>query len=608
MKHQKRNLRGIFQSIGLVFGDIGTSPIYALAAFFTLIPSTPGNALGIISLIIWALTIVVSIKYGWLVMSLSKKSEGGTIVLKELLVPLLRSPRQIAIASFLSILGISLLIGDGVITPAVTILGAVEGLIYIPGLEYLKGNIVLVCIAAVIAIALFMFQRQGSDRVSSAFAPVMCLWFGVLAFSGIAAITQYPAILYALNPYYGIAFLYQHAMHGMFILSCLILCITGAEALYADMGHLGRRPISIAWIFVFIALALNYLGQGAFVASCGCGGLEVNVLFAMVRHQTALLYIPFVVLSICAAVIASQSLISGVFSIVYQGISTRILPIFKIDYTSTQLRSQIYIGFANWFLLTCVLIVMFVFQSVARLTEAYGLAVAGTMVITGILAAWVFSIRGEKIKMYASLVLLVIDVAFLCATFTKIPQGGYISLVIASLPLMLIAVYMAGQNRLHRAMRPMNLTTFVDKFNEVTARSCMIKGTALFFARDTMHVYPYMVRTIFSNNIIYEDNIIISIRILDTPFGFVGSFEKEICPGVRTFVIKAGYMEVLKVDDILRHAGISAKAIFYGIDDIVTRNIVWRIFALIKKLTPAYVQLYKLPAEKLHGVVSRVEL
>src|SRR5512143_2075657 len=258
--------KGIIKSLGLVFGDIGTSPIYTLTVIFLLptIVRTEDSVVGVLSLIVWTLIILVTVQYAWLAMSLGKRGEGGTIVLRELLVPLLKSGRQAAVVTLLSFIGISLIIGDGVITPAISILSAVEGVLLIPGYET-TSQTVLVIIAGVIAIVLFAFQRKGTEKVAGAFGPLMLLWFAALTISGTASIIQVPSVVKAINPYYAFEFLYENGITGFFVLSEVILCATGGEALYADMGHLGREPIVRAWYFVFFALVLNYLGQGAFL-------------------------------------------------------------------------------------------------------------------------------------------------------------------------------------------------------------------------------------------------------------------------------------------------------------------------------------------------------
>ncbi|HTP04177.1 MAG TPA: KUP/HAK/KT family potassium transporter, partial [Nitrospirota bacterium] len=381
--------KGIIKSLGLVFGDIGTSPIYTLTVIILLTKPTEENIFGVLSLIVWTLIILVTVEYAWLAMSLGKRGEGGTIVLRELLVPLLKSGRQVVLVTLLSFIGISLLIGDGVITPAISILSAVEGLLLIPGYET-TSQTVLIIIAGIIAIVLFAFQRKGTEKVAGAFGPLMLLWFAALTISGTASIIQVPSVVKSVNPYYAFRFLYENGITGFFVLSEVILCATGGEALYADMGHLGREPIIRAWYFVFFALVLNYLGQGAFLIQHP--GAK-NVLFEMIFHQARFLYVPFLLLSIIATVIASQAMISGMFSIVYQGITTRIMPIFKVEYTSEERHSQIYIGVVNWFLLLAVLYIIKEFRESSKLAAAYGLAVTGTMTLTGIFMTWIFYLR-----------------------------------------------------------------------------------------------------------------------------------------------------------------------------------------------------------------------
>lgn len=264
MFYKKFHLKGIIKSLGLVFGDIGTSPIYTLTVIFLLTRPTEDHVIGVLSLIIWTLIILVTVEYAWLAMSLGKKGEGGTIVLKELLISWLRSSRKAAFVTFLSFIGISLFIGDGVITPAISILSAVEGSLLIPGFEN-TGQETIILIASVIAILLFVFQKKGTEKVAGAFGPLMLLWFLSLTISGIVSILYVPSVLKSVNPYYAFQFLYENGIAGFFVLSEVILCATGGEALYADMGHLGRKPIVDAWYLVFVALLLNYLGQGAFL-------------------------------------------------------------------------------------------------------------------------------------------------------------------------------------------------------------------------------------------------------------------------------------------------------------------------------------------------------
>ncbi len=604
MTQKKPSFRGIIQSLGLVFGDIGTSPIYTLTVVFLLTERTAVNVIGVLSLIAWTIILLVTVKYAWLAMGLGKRGEGGIIVMTEILTPYLTTARQAAFVTFISFIGISLFVGDGVITPAISILSAVEGLLLIPGLEQTPQTALMV-IAGLIAIALFAVQRKGTEKVAGSFGPIMLVWFAALSLSGIAAIIELPSVLKALSPAYGIQFLGNNVIAGFFILAEVILCATGGEALYADMGHLGGAPIKKAWNFVFVALLLNYFGQGAHLS---LHPETKNVLFEMVSRQAGFLYIPFLLLSISATIIASQAMISGMFSLVYQGIMTRIMPILKVDFTSHERRTQIYIGTVNWSLLLAVLFIIFEFRTSNKLAVAYGLAVTGTMAITGILMIWIFLKRRQMLRAAASFLVTAIAFVYLLSNTTKIPHGGYWSLIIAAVPLFVILLYTRGQRALYRSMQPLPLDVFLVSYCQIYAGSPRLKGSALFFAKDAREVPPYIVHTMFKNGIIYEDNIIVSIVRREDPFGATGFFKEDLAPGLRTFEIHVGYMEVIDVEEILRENGVNERTIFYGVEDIMSKNVLWKAFSAIKKLTPNIVQFYKMPYNKLHGVVTRVEM
>ncbi|MBI5814379.1 MAG: KUP/HAK/KT family potassium transporter [Nitrospinae bacterium] len=604
MSKDNQSFKGVIESFGLVFGDIGTSPIYTLTVIILLLKPTAANILGVLSLITWTMTILVSMQYAWLAMSLSRKGEGGAIVLKEILVSLLKTGRSAAVIGFLSFISVSLMIGDGVITPAISILSAVEGLRLIPMFEDI-GQEKIVLASMSIAVALFTIQRRGTDKIAGAFGPVMVVWFLALSVSGVVSITQYPQVLKAVNPYYAVDFLSHHGLAGFFILSEVILCATGGEALYADMGHIGAKPIIRAWFFVFIALLLSYLGQGAHVIT---HPEAKNVLFEMVNHQSAWLYIPFLMVSVMATIIASQAMISGMFSIVYQGISINMFPRMKVDFTSSRLRSQIYIGFVNWFLLLSVLFVMNWFGESSKLAAAYGMAVTGAMTITGIMMTWIFWLNGSKGKSAIAFTVALVDLAYLLACAYKIPHGGYWSFIIASAPLFVILIFKFGQERLYRALRPIDMDLFVEQFKYIYESQSRIKGTALYFIRGVNKVPPYIAHCMFKNGILYEDNVFVSLTVLDIPFGVEAYFRSNPTEGLRIFEIHLGYQEVMEMETILREAGIKEKTIFYGVEEIVTTNFFWKTFSVIKSLSPPFVQFYKLPSNRLHGVVTRVEM
>jgi len=594
----------IIKSLGVVFGDIGTSPIYTIGAILLFILPTVDNILGLLSLIVWSLVIVITVQYAWLAMYLGSKGEGGTIVLKGLLTSSLKNLHAISFVSVLTIIGVALFIGDGVITPAISILSAVEGIRLIPGFGGIWGGWILftgICIA----VALFVFQKKGTERVAWAFGPIMLVWFLSLAITGIISIASAPQVLLALSPVYAIGFLMQNGIGSFFVLSAVLLCVTGGEALYADMGHLGREPIIKGWYCIFPALVLSYLGQGAYVLN---NPEAHTVLFSMVQGQAALLYVPFLLLSICATVIASQAMISGMFSIMYQGMMTRIIPKMKIDFTSPELRSQIYIDAVNWMLLAAVLVVMLEFKTSENLASAYGLAVAGTMTISAIMMTMIFTMRLDITKAVISSVLVIVDLIFLLSALLKIPHGAYWSFLIAAVPLIIIVTFIRGQDHLHAMLRPESLEEFLPEYRKKYADLPKVRGTALFFTSNKQHISPYIAQVMFKNEILYEENILVSIRITDHPFGVQTDYDCDLAPGLNAFMITAGYMEIVDIIGLLRADGINEKTIFYGMENIVSDRFFWKLYGILKKVTPAFVHFYELPSEKIHGVITRVRM
>ena len=497
MKESKYEFGLTFKSLGLVFGDIGTSPIYTFTVIFLLLPNLESNIIGVLSLIIWTLIILVSGKYVWLAMSLSKRGEGGTVVLLEILLPYLKKGRVIIFVLFLAYMGIALLIGDGIITPAMSILSAVEGIKILPGMAHVSQNM-LVIFAALIAVLLFLYQKRGTEKVAKTFAPIMVVWFIFLAVSGVIYIAQYPAVLKALNPYYGVDFLFTHGFKGFFTLSEVILCATGGEALYADMGQMKRRPITQAWVLVFAALVLNYLGQASFLIQ---HPKTQNILFGMIYNQFPMLYIPFLVLSILATIIASQAMITGIFSIVYQAINVRLLPMLNIKFTSDKIKEQIYIGSINWFLLVFIVMIMLIFKQSDKLAAAYGLAVTGAMVIASVLMIMIFAIQKRRIFMCIAIFAVVLEATFFSAALMKIPYGGYWSVILSCIPLSMILIYTNGQKHLFARLNPVMKDDFLRVYNCEYPNMNKIDDTAIYLVRDVEYIPPYVMHTMFKNGI-----------------------------------------------------------------------------------------------------------
>ncbi len=603
LKERIKNEFMVVKSLGAVYGDIGTSPIYTFAVIMLLTKPTMENVFGILSLLVWTLTILVTVQYAWLATSLSNHGEGGTIVLTQILKPYLRNARHAAIVSALSFIGISLMIGDGVITPAISILSAVEGITIIPGYEHTPKYALLI-LASAIAFVLFYVQKNGIEKVAAVFGPIMLIWFLALAFSGIYFIASMPSVLLAINPSYALTFILHDPLAAFIILADVILCATGGEALYADMGHLGRQPILKGWLFVFITLFFSYFGQGAFLMNHAADA--GSPLFEMIREIAPTLYVVFVILAILATIIASQAMISGIFSVLYQAMTTKIFPHFKVEYTSYELSSQIYVNSVNWFLFGCVVLILFIFGESAKLANAYGLAVTGAMSITALLMCMIFIKQKNYLKLFFVLLSGVASITFFASCILKIPHGGYWSLIIASIPLFIIVIYTQGQKKLYASFIPILKEEFLAEYKEKFPRQSKIEGTALFFSRHLTQIPAYIPKTMFQNGIMYERNIIVKIKVTNEPRG-VKSEIRQIAEGLELLTIWQGYMEILNMESILQRNDIYERTIFYGQEEIVTKHPIWMIFAMIKSLSPTFVSFYNFPHKKLIGVVRRAE-
>lgn len=596
--------KNIIKAMGIVFGDIGTSPIYTLPIVFTLVTPTKENIFGILSLIVWTLIALVTIQYSWLAMSLSIRGEGGIIVLKEILTSILKKGRKIGVVSFLGYIGISLLFGDGVITPAITILSAVEGLKLIPGLHSIGTNTIIL-ITIFITILLFAIQYKGTTKVALSFGPIMLLWFISLFLSGLFYLIHTPDIFLALNPYYAFNFFTENGFPGFFILSEVILCATGGEALYADMGHLGAKPIREAWTFVFFALIINYLGQGAYIYEHNDSS---QVLFKLVSTFSQFFYVPFLILTLIATIIASQSMISAVMSLIFQGINIGIFPLMRIKYTSTEMRSQIYIPAVNWLLLIAVIFMVLIFRESNNLAAAYGLAVTATMFISSIFIITILKYRKEYWKMSLAAIVLIITSSYLVAVTQKIPHGGYWSLVIAIIVLLIMGLWITGMSRLRKSLKSVDLETFQESFNQIYQTGNYLSGEALFFTKNINIVSPYILHCMFRTGIMYEKNVLVSVENTDQPYGVKLERYEEVSKGLFVANIFYGYMEVLNLPELFKKWGFNEKAIFYGAEEIKTNKFPLKIFILLKKIAPNWVSYFDFPYNKLHGVVTRIEI
>ena len=504
-------------ALGVVYGDIGTSPLYAVKEVFAgqhPVPITPDNVIGILSILFWALMIVVTLKYVTFIMRANNKGEGGIIALMALALRNSEDSsrrRQIVIA--LGMFGAALFYGDGVITPAISVLSAVEGLeVIAPSFD----NFVIP-ITLVVLLALFLIQRHGTASIGYLFGPVMLLWFASLGVMGVLNIADHPAVLMAVSPYYGLRFLAEHPLMGYLSLAAVVLVLTGAEALYADMGHFGQRPIQIAWIgLVLPALLLNYFGQGALLLA---NPEAIDNPFYRLAPDWALY--PLLILATVATVIASQAVISGAYSMTIQAMQLGYAPRLEVQHTSDKQIGQIYLPAINWLLLAAVIALVIGFGSSTRLASAYGIAVTGTMLITNVLAyvvtRWMWKWSPWR-SFLGALPFMIIDMAFFTANLTKIKDGGWFPLIFGILMFILLITWKRGRSLLQQRMaqEAIELEPFITSlgYGGVT----LVAGTAIFLNSNPNGVPHAMLHSLKHYKTLHEQVVLVSVTVLDVPY------------------------------------------------------------------------------------------
>ncbi|GAA0937427.1 potassium transporter Kup [Kribbella koreensis] len=550
-------------ALGVVFGDIGTSPIYAVQTVFNPedphpVPVTTGNVYGIISLIFWSVTMIVTIKYVLLVLRADNDGEGGILAMITLIggkaVP--GTARTKYILAGLGIFGASLFFGDSMITPAISVLSAVEGLKVVqPGLDHL-----VVPITATIILVLFAVQRLGTAKIGRSFGPVMIVWFTVIAVAGIGGIVDHPQILKALSPTYAIGFMTGHFSIAFFALAAVVLAITGAEALYADLGHFGRGPISRAWLFmVFPALILSYLGQGALVLS-DTSNIS-SPFFLLVPHWARL---PLVLLATAATVIAAQAVITGAFSVARQAMQLGYLPRLRIQHTSEETIGQIYVPWVNWALMISVLTLVFAFESSAALAFAYGMAVTGTIVINSILFFYIVRRQWRKplwLVIVGAAIFLTIELLFLAANLTKIAHGAWLPLIIALTVFTVLTTWQRGRVLVtqRREQREGPLREFIDELHESSPPLQRVPGTAVFLNRSKTSVPLAMRANVEHNHILHKHVLILSIETDPVPHVDVADSITvddigHLDDGIIHVAARFGYMQTPDVPAVVRLA------------------------------------------------------
>jgi KUP system potassium uptake protein len=534
-------------SIGVVYGDIGTSPLYAFreAVLAASGPShddlTRQSVIGIVSLILWALIVVVTLKYVLILLRADNNGEGGTLTLMALASRAVgRTGKAAATVALLGIVSAALFYGDAVITPALSVLSAIEGLdVATPAFHDF-----VVPLTVVILIVLFAFQARGTAKVAALFGPVTSVWFVAIAIPGVIAIARDPGVLWALNPVYGIAFLLHHGIIGFYTLGAVFLAVTGAEALYADLGHFGRFPIQLAWFsLVLPALAVNYLGQGALVYAHP--EAVTNPFFLLYPDWAR---IPMVVLATAATVIASQAVITGAYSLTSQAIQLGLLPRFEVRHTSAQQAGQIYMPRVNVLLLVGVLLLVAMFRSSSALASAYGIAVTGTMVVTCMMA-FVVIWRMWQWSPFAAAALmlpfLVIDLTFLSANMLKVVEGGWVPLALGCVVMLIMYTWRRGSRLLFEKTR--RLETPLDDLVRMLERKPpqRVPGTAVFLTSDPKSAPTALLHSLKHYRVLHEKNIILSVETTHTPRVEHGK-RIRIEPVGATFMrvkLRFGYME-----------------------------------------------------------------
>ena len=537
-------------ALGVVFGDIGTSPLYALQATFSRdvarpVPVTPDDVYGVISLVFWTITTIVTVQYVILIMRADNDGEGGIMALIALLLRenAGRTPRMVAALAALGIVGASLFFGDSIITPAISVLSAVEGLEVVePSLHEL-----VVPISVAILIGLFAVQRYGTGFVGRFFGPIMLFWFFALAVAGVHGIADHPSVVKALSPTYAVQFFADRGLTAFLALGGVVLTVTGAEALYADMGHFGRPPIRRAWLFVvFGALILNYLGQGALLIEHPNGAS--NPFYLLIPHWAR---VPAIFLATIATVIASQAVISGAFSVTRQAVTLGYLPRLRIRHTSTQ-EGQIYVPIVNWSLLALVVLLVLTFERSSNLASAYGIAVTGTITITTLLFFVVLHTRNPRPWVIgAAAVFLTVDFSFFAANVDKIVSGGWLPLLVAAVVCTVLFTWQRGRRIVTAKREEMEgpLQTFVRRLHGHEPEIVRVPGTAVFLNRGDRTTPLAMRAGVEHVHALHEHVVVLSIETRPIPH--------------------VPHEERLKISDLgFRDDGISHVTAFFGFQDV----------------------------------------
>ncbi|MBX3039819.1 MAG: potassium transporter Kup [Bdellovibrionaceae bacterium] len=611
-------------ALGVVFGDIGTSPLYSLRECFSsqhhFLALNHDNVLGVLSLIFWSLILMISVKYVAIVLRADNKGEGGILSLMALLLTSYsnQQSRKRWFVITLGLIGAALLYGDGAITPAISVLSAVEGLSLVtPVFDQW-----VIPLAIFIINGIFLVQRFGTGRIGTFFGPILLLWFFVLAALGLRGAMANPEVFMAISPLYAVQFFIENGWEGFLVLGAVVLVVTGGEALYADLGHFGRIPIRRAWLFVAMpALLLNYFGQGALLLS---QPEAISNPFYLLAPEWALL--PMVLLSTVATVIASQALISGVFSITRQASQLGFLPRINIVHTSSREIGQIYVPFMNWALFIGAVWLVLTFKSSSNLAAAYGIAVTMTMVITTMLTFMVAFRRWKWSWWYSVpfvVCFLVIDVAFLGSNLTKVAHGGWVPLAAAVVIYLLMTTWRTGRQVLYRRLKERSMS-IEDFCQQIMRRPPLrVPGTAIYLAGDPWGVPVPLLHNVKHNRVLHERIAILTIMTKEVPT--IAKAERveiqEIVPNFYRILASYGFMETPKMKHILDacrnediHFNVNETTFVLGRETILPSNLpamsLWRekLFAVMSKNAQRPTAFFRIPPNQVIEVGIQVEI
>jgi KUP system potassium uptake protein len=606
--------------LGIVYGDIGTSPLYAFKASLEHFKDHAGHSevLGVLSLIAWSLVLVVTVKYVLLVMRADNRGEGGILALMALAQRVTVGARMRTILALVGIGGACLFFGDGVITPAISVLSAIEGLEEVT--PQAKEFVLPIC--AVVIVILFVIQWRGTATMGKLFGPIMVLWFGAIGFLGLVEILRYPAVLLALSPTYGLALMYNYGWVAFVALGSVVLAVTGAEALYADMGHFGASPIRWAWnCFVLPCLILNYFGQGALVLADSTA--VANPFFLLGPEW---LRLPMVILATAATVIASQALISGAYSMARQCVQLGFLPRMTVSHTSHMEEGQIYVPQINSALMVGVLILVFAFRTSDNLAAAYGIAVTGTFLCTCVLATVVYR-RQFHWPRWATIAafggFFIIDGVFFAANALKVPEGGWVPLVLGFGLMALMTTWKRGRDLLLDRWKQdsLPLDSFLARLPQ--SRTIRVPGMAVFMTGNPDYVPGALLHNLKHNKVLHERVLFVTVQNMDIPE--VPAAErvtvKELSPGIHRVIIRYGFMESPNLPRelaSLKPFGIEfdpmQASFFLGRETLVAATVpklpVWRLwlFLVMARNAVSATEFFRIPSDRVVELGVRVAI